>query len=96
MHLDCLDRAVESAGPALHARGRLCELDMLLSFGKHCVRADLRAAFAINAPLGIVFQAGFSIRVEERQMPLFSSSNFVSSFLRKSKNPGEFFSLFGL
>jgi hypothetical protein len=37
---------------------------MILSLGKHCMRADLGAAFAVDTPIRRIVQAGFSIAVE--------------------------------
>ena len=38
---------------------------MIVPLGKNCVRADLEAALAVDAPVWIKFQGGLRIGVEE-------------------------------
>jgi len=78
LHFDSLHRTVLRTGPALHAGRGPGQDDMLPAFGKDRVRADLQAAFAVDAAICMQFQRCFSIRVEERLVPLFSSSSFSS------------------
>ena len=92
LHLDCLNRTVPCAGTALHACRRVGQFHMLRSFGKNSVRADLYAAFAVDAAIGMQFQRCFSIRVEERLVPLFSSPGLAllsSSDVEHIRSPRE-------
>ena len=64
LHGDRIDRAVPGTGPALHAGRRADQFRVLRPFGKDPMRADLRAAFAVDAPFGIIAKGIFPVRIE--------------------------------
>jgi hypothetical protein len=56
--------AVELAGPAFHALPRFCHLDGFFAWQEDPVWANVNANFTIDAPFGLVAQAGFNVRIE--------------------------------